>query len=120
MYKKLLKPIICCWLLCYFSPSAYTQYFSHQLNLQDSTQVHILRSKRGDRFVGQLTDIRTTNLYFRLGNGDELIFTFKEVLSVITWREENLEGSKNWQRQFREDLNAQEQQRGIGGRKSNL
>lgn len=100
MYKKLLKTIICCWLMCNFLPLAQAQYFSHQLNLQDSTQVHILRTKRGDRFVGRLTDIKSTNLFFQMGNGDELSFTFKEVISIITWQEENLDGNKIWQRQF--------------------
>ncbi len=118
MHKKLLKTILSCWLICSFLPLAHTQYFSHQLNLQDSTQVHILRTKRGDRFVGQLTDIRSTNLFFRLGNGNELTFTFKEVISIITWQEENLDSAKMWQRQFRDDLIGEGQGRSIS--KENL
>lgn len=114
MYKKLLEPIIWCCLMCAFLPSAHSQYFSHQLNLQDSSQVHILRTNRGDRFVGQLKDIRSTNLFFVLGNGDELTFAFKEVVSIITWQEENLDGGKGWQRQFRGNLLVEGQNRGIG------
>ncbi len=112
MFTRLLKLLICYCLTYSFLPTAYTQYFSHQLNLQDSTQVHILRTKRGDRFVGQLKDIRSTQLFFTLGNGDELTFTFKEVVSIITWQEESLDGSKQWHRQFKEGPF------GIGERKS--
>ncbi|NRB49358.1 MAG: hypothetical protein HRU41_16895 [Saprospiraceae bacterium] len=114
MYKKLLKTLACIWLLYSCLPTASAQYFSHQLNLQDSTQVHILRTKRGDRFVGQLKDIRSTNLFFQLGNGDELTFAFNEVISIITWREENLDGNNNWQRQFRGDLLGNRESRSIG------
>lgn len=114
MYKKLLKNMVWLWLLPSFLPSANAQYFSHQLNLQDSTQVHILRTKRGDRFVGQLKDIRSTNLFFQLGNGDELTFAFNEVISILTWREENLEGGNNWQRQFRGDFFGIREKRSIG------
>lgn len=100
--------------MCNFLSAAHAQYFSHQLNLQDSTQVHILRTKRGDRFVGQLTDIRSTNLFFRMRNGDQLSFTFKEVVSIITWQEENLDDNRNWQRQLRGSIFGEEQSRSIG------
>jgi len=114
MYKKLLKPFFWCCLLYCFTPNLQGQYFSHEINLSDSTQVHILRTVRGDRFVGQLKDIRSTNLYFVLGNGDELIFTFKEVVSILTWRDENLDGKKNWHRPFAGSLLNAGETRSIG------
>lgn len=100
MLKKLLVPILWLCLVCWASPSLYSQYFSHQINLTDSTQVHILRSKRGDRFVGKLKDIRSTTLYFQLNNGDELSFAFNEVISVVTWKEEGSSSRSSWQRQL--------------------
>ncbi|MBX2875142.1 MAG: hypothetical protein KTR30_23665 [Saprospiraceae bacterium] len=114
MYKKLLKLILWCCIICSSLPPAHSQYFSHQLNLQDSSQVHILRTSRGDRFVGQLKDIRSTNLFFVLGNGDELTFAFREVVSIITWQEETLDGSKGWHRQFRGDPFKDGQKSSIG------
>lgn len=114
MYKKLLKPFIWCCLLCCFTPNLYGQYFSHQINLSDSTQVHILRTVRGDRFVGKVKDIRSTTLFFALNNGDELSFNFQEVISVITWLEDNIDGRKDWHRHFNQGLRVIGEERSIG------
>lgn len=102
MLKKLFAAFF--WLCLMGVPTSDLsgQFFSHQLNLKDSTQVHILRSQRGDRFVGQLKDIRSTTIYFRLNNGDELSFDFHEVISVVTWEEEKTKGTPSWQRSLRQ------------------
>ena len=40
------------------------QQISEELNLADSSQLHVLETKRGDRFIGRVIKIENTTVYF--------------------------------------------------------
>lgn len=63
-------------------PAIDGQVFSEKINLSDPTQMHILETKRGDRFVGRITKIENTEIYFLFRNEDPLQFKFQDVLRV--------------------------------------
>jgi hypothetical protein len=66
------------------------QVFSDYLNINDSTQVHILSTVRGDVFFGHVTKISGTQLVFLLENKIPLSFAFKEIKSVLVKGEDLL------------------------------
>lgn len=63
-------------------PSLYSQIFSENINLSDTTQLHILETKRGDRFVGRIASIENTEIYFLFRNESPLQFKFQEIAQV--------------------------------------
>ena len=66
----------------FFIPTIYSQKFSESIDLSDSTQLHIIETKRGDRFVGRITKIENTTVYFLFRNESPLQFEFQE-LSLV-------------------------------------
>lgn len=73
--------------LC-FSVLLQGQYFSHKIKLTDPYQVHVLKTVRGDRFVGNIVSIQSTQLQFKLNNENVLDFSFQEIMWVLTWGED--------------------------------
>lgn len=69
------------WFL-FQSPLLKAQIFSENIDLTDSAQMHILETKRGDRFVGRITKIENTEIYFLFRNESPLQFKFQDVLRV--------------------------------------
>lgn len=59
-----------------------TQNFSTGFDLSDSTQVHILETRRGDVFIGKVTAISGTKISFLTGDKLELEFDFSSVKQV--------------------------------------
>lgn len=73
-----------------------------RIDLQDSTQVHLLETKRGDRFVGHLVEHVEDVYIFELNNGSRISFLTDEVESITLLREEN--SSNPIAHQWHEDL----------------
>ncbi len=88
MPTKLLPALIALVPLLCLSIVLQGQYFSHKIKLTDPYQVHILKTLRGDRFVGNIVSIQSTQLQFKLSNENLLDFSFQEILWVITWGED--------------------------------
>lgn len=66
----------------------FSQTFSPNLNLSDTSQVHILTSNRGDIFIGRVIEIIDTRVSF-LANGDIPIeFQFSEIKKIVVKGEE--------------------------------
>lgn len=88
MSTKPLPTLLALISLLFLSVSLQGQYFSHKIKLTDPYQVHILKTVRGDRFVGNIVSIQSTQVKFKLNNDNLLDFSFQEILWVITWGEE--------------------------------
>lgn len=58
------------------------QTFSPNLNLSDTTQIHVLKTHRGDVFTGRVIEIMDTNVRFRANGDISLEFRFAEIISV--------------------------------------
>lgn len=70
-------------LLAHFAQGQGELVISHDLRLDDTTQVHYLHTTRGDVFVGRLLDFRQDSLEFRLRRVPRpLVFHFREVTYV--------------------------------------
>lgn len=69
-------------LLLHLSLSAQA-VISHRLQLGDTSQVHTLRTVRGDQFIGRLTRIEDERFYFLLRHIDEpTIFALSEIAFI--------------------------------------
>jgi len=81
------------WLLILFMGFqilASAQTFSPNLNLSDSTQVHLLITNRGDVFTGRIIEIIDTRVSL-LADGDiPLVFSFAEIDKIYVKGEESL------------------------------
>jgi len=95
MSTKLLPALIALVPLLCLSVVLQGQYFSHKIKLTDPYQVHTLKTVRGDRFVGNIVSIQSTQLQFKLNNGNLVDFSFQEILWVITWGEDEKSLSAN-------------------------
>ncbi len=83
IFKSMKRFFICCFLYCCTSFTAlFAQVFSDKINLQDSTQVHILETKWGDRLIGRIVKIENTQLTFQLNEKSKLTYQFAEIKSV--------------------------------------
>lgn len=58
------------------------QMFSENLQVGDSTQVHLLETQRGDILIGRVVKIEGTKLIFQLESGIQLEYDFKELETV--------------------------------------
>lgn len=83
-YMKHLFLII--WWCLFFSGIGYAQNFSADFNLLDTNQVHVLETKKGDRFLGRVLKIEQTTLTFLFRPGQELIFEFNELKGVSVYK----------------------------------
>jgi len=70
------------FLLLPFGSHLQAQYFSPALDFKDSTQVHILKTQRGDKFIGRLLRVQQDSLTFALPDADTLFFTRESVKKV--------------------------------------
>ena len=75
----------------FFASSVSGQNFSENIDLSDTTQLHIVETKRGDRFVGRITKIENTTVYFLFRNESPLEFKFQD-LSLVWVAGENPPG----------------------------
>ena len=70
------------FLLLPFENHLQAQYFSPGLDYKDSTQVHILKTQRGDKFIGRLLRVQQDSLTFALPEADTLFFARESVKKV--------------------------------------
>lgn len=67
------------------------QQISGNLIIGDSTQMHVLITTNEDRFVGQVTKIENTTVYFLFQNKMNLEFEFGDIESIMVKGEEGYE-----------------------------
>ncbi|GAB5553298.1 MAG: hypothetical protein Sapg2KO_28890 [Saprospiraceae bacterium] len=82
-YMKRARLII--WLCLIFNTLGYAQNFSPDFNLLDTSQIHILETKKGDRFIGKVLKIEQTTLTFLFRPKQELAFEFSELKRVSVY-----------------------------------
>lgn len=73
------------WLCLSVLGKNYGQNFSPDFNLLDTTQVHVLETQRGDRFLGRVLKIEQTTLTFAFREVQELVFDFSEIKKVFVY-----------------------------------
>ena len=78
------------------------QVFSKDLDVSDSTQVHIIETVRGDVLVGHVTRIEGTTLYFLLDDRIPVEFQFAEVKSVLVQGEDEVNSKSTPKREGRQ------------------
>ncbi len=90
------------WLLILaliFPTLIFSQTFSPNLNLSDTSQVHVLTTNRGDIFIGRVIEIIDTRVSF-LAKGDISIeFQFSEIQKIDVKGEEIYPKSENYEEQ---------------------
>ncbi|MFM9946389.1 MAG: hypothetical protein ACKV1O_00470 [Saprospiraceae bacterium] len=83
-------------LLCllFFAPKdAVCQVFSSSINLEDTTQEHLIITKRGDRIVGRIQKIEGTTVTFIMKTGNAITYAFQDI-EWVGLREEKNAASK--------------------------
>ncbi len=73
---KALSIILCLLCSTFF---AQAQTLDPELSLQDTSQVHVLETKRGDRFIGRVIDIENTTISFQFLQDQVLKFQIAEI-----------------------------------------
>lgn len=73
------------WLCLFLIAEASAQNFSPDFNLSDTTQIHVLETKKGDRFIGRVVKIEQTTLSFAFRADQELLFEFNELERVFVY-----------------------------------
>lgn len=69
--------------LCFFSVTIHSQNFDTQLNLQDSTQTHVIILKNGKRIKGQILEIQNEKIFFLKKKKDKKItLTLSEIQEI--------------------------------------
>lgn len=81
---KYLFLIIGCCLL--FGRIGSAQNFSPDFNLLDTNQIHVLETKKGDRFIGSVIKIEQTTLTFLFRSEQALNFEFQELKRVSVYK----------------------------------
>jgi len=72
-----------------------SQVFSSAINLLDSTQQHLLVTKRGDRIVGKILKIEGTTVFLTMKTGNIVSFAFQEI-EWVGLRDEKRTESKRY------------------------
>ena len=89
---------------CLWSLGGTAQVISTRLTVGDTLQTHILETVNGDRFVGRVTKIENTTVYFLFKEKIELEYGFSEIkaLTVAGEETEGIKGANGEER--REEL----------------
>lgn len=90
-YKK--HAVLIIWLCLIFTKVAYSQNFSPDFNLLDTSQIHVLETKKGDRFIGKVLKIEQTTLTFLFRSAQELVFEFGELKKVSVYKSADIAAS---------------------------
>ncbi len=77
--------------LCFFSITIYSQNFDTQLNLEDSTQTHIILLKNGKRIKGRILEIQNEKVFFLKKKEDKKI-----ALTLSEIQEIKVKGNLDW------------------------
>ena len=75
--------------------SLQAQIISQDLDLSDTTQMHLVYTKKGDRLVGRILSIENTNVAFLLNDRIELQFQLSELEEIQVLDGDNLEEDTN-------------------------
>ena len=78
---KLFKILFVLPFLFFFLPMQ-AQVISEKIEIGDTTQVHVLNTLRGDRFVGRVIKIENTKVFFLFKEKNELEFDLAEIKSL--------------------------------------
>ena len=77
--------------LCCFSITIHSQNFDTQLNLQDSTQTHVIILKNGKKIRGQILEIQNEKILFKKKKKDK-----KTTLTLSEIQEIKVRGHLDW------------------------
>ena len=76
-YRIGLLACFCCAMV-----SLWGQAISPEVDLRDSSQLHLLRTRRGDRLIGRLLYVQPPEASFRMRTGDTLFFDLSSLKAV--------------------------------------
>ncbi|MDZ4679818.1 MAG: hypothetical protein SH848_17075 [Saprospiraceae bacterium] len=85
-------------LLCllFFAPKdAICQVFSSSINLEDTTQRHLIITKRGDRIIGRIQKIEGTTVSFIMTTGNVITYPFQEIEWVGLQEEKSADSKRS-------------------------
>lgn len=69
--------------LCFFSITIHSQNYDTQINLQDSTQVHVIYLKNGKKVIGRILEIKNEKISFKKKKKKENIsLTLSEIQRI--------------------------------------
>ena len=86
---KLYKYLLLIFLFFIVFPSVINaQFISKNIEIGDTTQVHVINTENGDRFVGRVTRIENTTVFFLFQNKKELEFSLSEISSLVLFKEQ--------------------------------
>ncbi len=92
MIKSILLKFFCLFIgTCFFSITIHSQNFDTQLNLQDSTQTHIVILKSGKKIKGKIIQIQNEKVFFEKKKKKENI-----TLTISEIREIRVQGDLPW------------------------
>ncbi len=88
------KLLLLCFLLFFTLPSfLHAQFISKDIIIGDTTQVHVLNTENGDRFVGRVTKIVNTTVFLLFKDTKELEFALSEISSLVLFKEQKSGGT---------------------------
>ena len=64
------------------------QFISKKIVIGDTTQVHVLNTENGDRYVGRVTKIENTSVSFLFKKIKKLEFSLMEIRSIVLYEEQ--------------------------------
>jgi len=90
-HPNLTKIIITLILFLFSSITIFSQNFDTQLNLQDTTQVHVISLKNGKNIKGRITSIKNEEVFFSPArNQQDTIFTLSQIKNI------RVKGNLDW------------------------
>jgi len=87
--------------LFFFSLIGQAQFISKNIVVGDTTQVHVLKTENGDRFVGRVIRIENTTIYFLFLKKNTLEFNLTEVSSIALLNERTSNGTGRASNEYR-------------------
>lgn len=91
---KLHKLLLLATLFLFSLPAlVQAQFISKKIEIGDTTQVHVLNTENGDRFLGRVTRIENTTVFFLFQEKRELEFNLSEISSLVLFEEQSEKNS---------------------------
>ena len=100
-------------LLCFLPFSAQGQIIKGDLNIGDTTQVHRVVTKRGDIFLGRVTQIQNTEVHFLFNKNIELTFQLQDLQEISVVDPKQLERGYTYDKSRMEYQRAEQKLMGI-------
>ncbi len=92
---RIFKLLLLSFLFFLSLPSiVHAQFISKNIIIGDTTQVHVLNTENDDRFVGRVTKIENTTVFFLFNDTKELEFSLMEIRSLVLFKEQTVSETK--------------------------